>query len=242
MPNNLKTLFEKFLKNLKNGEKNPTTINNYNFYLNRFLGITRISKPRDINPETIRSYKLKLNKIKNKQGKFLSPATQNYHLIALRAFLKYLNQEKLNDLNYKKIILFPHKIKKGESPGKAEIEKILEVPLKTNVSDIIKKRDKAILELLFSSGLKVSALVKLKRSEITKIDSSHQARYWIKEYLKKRKDNSEFLFIRHDRASRLKTINPLTTRSIQRIIQGYTKKAGINKKITPESFRKTQIL
>lgn len=250
MREKLKNLTADLIK-AKKQEVGDATLNNYQFYLSRFFNLMNLSETEEINYQTIRAFRLKLNKLK------LSLSTQNYHLIALRAFLKFLNKENINNLDPKKISLYPVKKKGAEIVSTKDLEKIMEAPEEEKIPEIIKKRDKLLLELLFSSRLKVSMIAKLKRKETNSLNLSQQGKYWLKEYLKKRKDKSEYLFIRHDRAkpkiishppASLKrsfggrgkpyAISPLTPRSIQRIVAGYAKQAGLRQKITPESFRK----
>ncbi|MFH1366992.1 MAG: tyrosine-type recombinase/integrase [Patescibacteria group bacterium] len=240
MQEEIKNLMADFIK-AKKQEVNSATLNNYRFYLNRFFYLLNLSGPEELNYQTVRAFRGKLNQLK------LSPATQNYHLIALRSFLKFLNEENINNLDPKKITLYPVKISKNEPVTKKEIEKIMETPDKDDVSKIINKRDKLLLELLFSSQYKVSKIAKLKIKEVSGLKIGEQGKYWLKLYLKSRKDKSEFLFIRHDRAQpkamrhKPYAISPLTARSIQRIVASCAKKAGIRKKITPESFRNIAI-
>ena len=226
-----------FLK-AKKREVSFGTLGNYKFYLNRFINLMNLAEPEELNYQNVRTFRFKLNKLK------LSQATQNYHLIALRSFLKFLNEENLNNLDPKKITLYPINIIKREPMAKKEMEKIIQSPGNNEISEIIKKRDLALLESLFSTHLKVSKIAGLKIEDVAGLNLSRQGKYWLKEYLKERKDKAEFLFLRHDRAKpktishTLYAMRPLTPRSIQRIVAGYAKKAGFRKKITPESFRK----
>lgn len=233
MKEEIKNLVADFI-NAKKQEVGLATLNNYEFYLNRFINLMNLSETEGLNYQTIRGFRLKLNKLK------LNPATQNYHLIALRAFLKYLNKKNLNNLDPKKISLTPVKTLKKELTTKKEIEKIMETSEEKNISEIINKRDILLLELLFSSRYKVSKIAKLKIKGVSGLNITQQGKYRLKEYLRARKDKSELLFIRHDRAGQQTDSKPLTPRSIQRIVAGYAKMAGLRKKITPESFRKVR--
>jgi len=259
MPKNLKQLTTQFLEYLEIEKgKSAATVKNYDFYLNRFLQMTKASQPNSITTDVIREYRLQLNRLKNPDGKFLKKSTQNYHLIALRSFLKYLAKNDIISLPPEKIELAKQAERQIEFLEGDDLEKLLEAPLKSKESEIIKMRDKAILELLFSTGLRVSELSNLKKDQINlKKDEftvrgkgeklrlvfvSNQAKYYIGEYLKLRNDNFKALFIRHDRAAKrnqteTEKISKLTPRSIQRVIRRYAKEAGIAKKVTPHTLR-----
>lgn len=136
---------------------------------------------------------------------------------------------------------------------KPEVEKLLSAPLETKGPKILQLRDKAILELLFSTGLKVFELANLqqkqmdlKKKEFTVINKQgqpraiflpNQTKYWLKKYLTARRDSFPSLFIRHDRAIGKIEPNNLTSRSIQRLIQKYVKAIGINQIVTPHTLR-----
>ena len=122
-------------------------------------------------------------------------------------------------------------------------------------ADLIKYRDKSILELLFSTGLRVSELAKLKKDNVNLrkeeftvmgkgrksrvVFLSEQARYWLQKYLEKRTDPNSYLFISHDKRTLKQDDDeqPLTPRSIQRLVQKYARAAGITKSITPHTLR-----
>lgn len=230
MREDIKNLLADFIK-AKKQEVGLPTLKNYEFYLDRFFNLINLTGPEDLNYQTIRAFKFKLNKLK------LNTSTQNYHLIALRTFLKFLNEENINNLNPKKISLYPVRINKKEPVTKKEIERIIQSPGNNEISEIIKKRDLALLESLFSTHLKVSKIAKLKMEDIAGLNLSKQGKYWLKAYLKERKEKTPWLFLRHDRAMGNSEPKPLTARSIQRIVASCAKKAGFRKKITPESFR-----
>ena len=263
----LKQLVTEFLEHLEI-EKGTSdkTIRNYHFYLQRFLEQSRINSPQEITSEVIRQYRLWLARFKNPRGGGLIAATQNYHLIALRNFLKYLAKRDIKTLSAEKIELAKTKERQISFLEGEDLEKFLEAPLQAKEKEIIKLRDKTILELLFSTGLRISELTNLKKEDINlKKDEfsvkgkgskwrvvflSNQAKYWLKKYLDGRTDMEPFLFVRHDpafSASRADTAgkkaimdkseNPLTPRSVQRLVKKYTKIAGITKKITPHSIR-----
>ena len=240
--------------------RSEATIKNYDFYLRRFtewMKNKKVTKPEQLKVELVRQYRLWLNKLKSKQDKPLNKKTQNYHLIALRAFLKYLAKRDIKSLAAEKIELAKTEKRTIDFLESNDLERLLNAPFQTKSPDIIKKRDKAMLELFFSTGIRVSELANLQKNQInlnkeeftvTGKGSKHrivflseQARHWIKEYLGKRKDEHDFLFISHDRAASARNKkekeSPLTPRSIQRIIQKYSKLAGITKHVTPHTLR-----
>lgn len=249
---NLKELQRQFLEYLE-VEKNRSlkTIENYDRYLRRFLGLSRAEKPSDITDDLMRNYRLKLNRIKDPSGRELKKQTQFYHLIALRSFLKYLAKRDIKSLA-------PEKVELGKMPARSiefmesdELTRLLETP---HGDTLEKLRDRAILELLFSTGLRVSELtalnrdsIDLKRDEfsvrgkgdkIRPVFLSDQAKSAIKKYLDKREDSDEALFIRVKgvRGGSNEDLR-LTARSVERLVKKYAAAAGITKKVTPHSIR-----
>ncbi len=257
MPQDLKNLIIEFLEYLEIEKgSSKLTVRNYHFYLNRFLKQTKINSPAQISLEIVRKYRLWLSRLKNPRGGNLSPATQNYHLIALRVLLKYLAKRDIKALAGEKIDLAKTSERQISFLEGSDLEKFLDAPLTIKQQDIIKLRDKAILELLFSTGLRVSELSRLKKGDINLkknefsvkgkggrwrvVFLSNQAQYRLKKYLEARKDMESCLFLRYDRAAKKdsKKANPgLTPRSIQRLVKKYAKVAGITKKITVHSIR-----
>lgn len=251
--NNIETLANDFYDYLlieKNRAKRTQI--NYERYLRRFLDYAHISKPEDITLDAIRKFRIYLNGIQAGNGKTLKKQTQLYHLIALRNFLKYLAKRDIKTLS-------PEKIELGKMPSRTiqfmendELNRLLKAPEGTALRDL---RDKALLETLFSSGVRVSEAASLNRNSIDfsrgeftvrgKGDKfrvvflSENARDAIKTYLKKREDIDEALFIRIPRNARFNAAANLrmTPRSIERLIKKYAAKAGIAKKVTPHSLR-----
>lgn len=230
------------------------TIHNYNFYLDRFFKWAKISKPSEITLEKVKSFRLYLNRLPISEEKTISKNTQNYHLIALRSFLKYLAKADIKTLAGEKIELAKMSERQIDFLEGEDLERLLEAPLKTKEAEVIKRRDKAILELLFATGLRVSELADLEREDINlKKDEfsvkgkggkirvvflSLQAKESLADYLKTRQDISEGLFVRHDRArGKIETDEKLTPRSIQRLIKKYSRVAGITKKVSPHTMR-----
>jgi len=228
----------------------PNTVANYKFYLKRFFIWAKISDPAKINQNMIRNYRLWLNRLKDANGQPMKKNTQNYHLIALRAFLKYLAKRDIKTLAPEKIELAKMPDRQIEFLEGSELEAFLEGPENIDQSEILKLRDKAILETLFSTGLRVSELAGLKKeninlkkdeftvrgkgSKLRVVFLSNAAKHWLDKYLKARKDMSEYLFTNHDKAgkkrNKTKDDKGLTPRSIQRIVQKYAKLAALLKK------------
>lgn len=149
----LKQLINDFLEYLEiEKNRSPKTIRNYKFYLGRFLNWAKEPKPEEINLEMIRQYRLWLNRFQNSKGEGLKKDTQNYHLIALRSFLKYLSRRDIKSLSPEKIELAKVSERSIEFLEGNDLEKFLEAPLKIQSKkefDLIQLRDKAILELFF---------------------------------------------------------------------------------------------
>lgn len=237
------------------------TKRNYSFYLLRFFTWLdkKNLKPSDITLPKIKQFRLWLNRQTDSKGNPLKKSTQNYHLIALRSFLKYMAKNDIKILTAEKIELAKTPDRQIDFLEGEDLERLLEAPWQIKIKKIIQNRDKAILEMLFSTGLRVSELASLKKEDINlKKDEftiqgkggktriifiSNQAKYWLKKYLDLRKDMDPALFIGHDRAksARNKTNekinNNLTPRSIERTIKKYARVAGITKKVTPHTMR-----
>lgn len=257
--------------------RSPKTIKNYDFYLRRFLiWFGKDKTPEKITADDIRQYRLWLNRLVDAHEEPLKKNTQNYHLISLRSFLKYLAKRDIKTMAPEKIELMKMPDRTVSFLDSSDLARLLEAPLKFSESLqtenekeqkkglLIKCRDKAILEMLFATGLRVSELNKLKKEQINlKRDEftvlgkgsksrvvflSEQAKYWLKKYLEIRQDMSSYMFVSHDkRTTNNKTINqknkktdtdqPLTPRSIERLVQKYAKVAGITKPVTPHTLR-----
>jgi site-specific recombinase XerD len=257
---NLKTEFLTYLEIEKN--RSPKTVRNYDFYLERFFAQTKIKKPSEITLPVVKQFRLWLNRVENdkRTGENLGKRTQNYHIIALRSFLKYLSKMDVATLAAEKIELAREPERQVEFLEPDELERILEAPLcdkdskRTAKPSVIQIRDKALLELLFSTGLRVSEAanlkkdqVNLKRDEFTVRGKGSKlrvvflteiAKKWLKAYIDQRGDTSLFLFVGHDRAQGgREEINPLTSRSVERMIARYAKAAGIVKHVSPHTMR-----
>ncbi len=207
------------------------TVRNYDHYLSVFLEYARVKAPKDITESLIREYRLWLNR------KDLKKNTQNYYLIALRAFLKYFTKRGLKTISPEVIELAKVGERSIDLITPEELKRLLDSPDASSISGL---RDKAILETLFSTGLRVSELCALPRDldlraeefsvrgkgeKVRVVFLSLEAKDSIKKYLEKRKDiDNDEMF-------------PVTSRSVQRIIKHYAIKAGISKKVTPHVVR-----
>lgn len=236
--------------------RSERTIRNYDFYLHRFAKWAKNPSASKITRDLIHKYRLYLNRLaQGRDAITLKKSTQNYHLIALRSFLKYLARNDITSLPAEQIELAKQSKRTVDFLEDDELSRLLERPLKSS-GGLLALRDKAILELLFSAGLRVSELtglkieqVNLKREEFTvrgKGDKprvcflSDSAKVALKAYLEKRRDTSPYLFVSHDRAKgKRRDAGPLTPRSVQRIVERYATEAGITKKITPHTLRHT---
>lgn len=231
--------------------RSPKTIENYDHYLSRFIGWSKIRTPREITAPLVHHYRLFLNRYEDERGRTLDRKTQSYHIIALRSFLKYLAREDVT-------ALAPEKIEIGKTPQRTvefleadEINRLLASADKETVRGL---RDRAILELLFSAGVRVSELTQLNRKSVSSASNefsvkgkggkyrivflSPDAKKAIFSYLKKRTDIDPALFVRIPKSS-APQINELrlTSRSIQRIVKHYAAKAGIVKNVHPHTLR-----
>lgn len=235
------------------------TIDNYRFFLERFYEMTSdlVSekyKPSEITPEVLRKYRLRLNRYENDRGENLSTLTQSYHLIALRCFLKYLARRGIKTLDHSLVDLPKTTRKQVTFLHFDEVEEILDqIPEDTETG----LRDRAIIELLFSGGLRVSELINLNRDSINlerrefvvrgkgskdrPIFVSKSAAEALKNYLCVRHDSLPALFLNNSRNQQAVDTSGdfrrLTPRSVQRIIEKYVKKAGITKHVTPHTLR-----
>jgi site-specific recombinase XerD len=254
-------LINEFLESLEveNGRSRYTT-RNYELCLSRLLEFQNDFdpendlKPEDITQEWLRKYRLWLNRYQTEKGKGLSVTTQAYHLIALRGFLKYLAKRNIKALDpvlvelprtHRPQVTFLHV---------DEIDRILaEIPLDTEDG----LRDRAIFELLFSTGLRISELTGLNRGDVNltrrefmvrgkgqkdrPVFISQSAADAVQDYLDERKDKLPALFLNNSRNQPMVGTSGdyrrLTPRSIERIINKYVRAAGITKHVTPHTLR-----
>ncbi len=252
----LSVLIQRFLDYCE-VEKNqsPRTICNYTHYLNRFLNFAGNIEPNRITLDRVHEYRLHLNRIKDESGESLGTKTQSYHIIALRAFLKYLIKNDIKTLAPEKIELPKIPERTVEFLEREEIERIFAAVDASKANGL---RDLAILETLYSTGLRVSELAKLNRNQIDfktnefmvrgkgrkprLVFLSDRAAEKIKTYLAARTDAFDPLFINSKGAKSAADITlgekrRLTTVSIENIVRKYTRQAGIIKKVTPHTLR-----
>ncbi len=259
MPTLLQQSIANYLLHLENKEGAAgATARNYRFYLERFVAITRAKRITDINASSVQKFRGALANTRSQRGDLMRPATINYHLIAVRSLCTFLQSRGQSVLNPDRISLIKVSTRPRQSPNISEIRRLLEAPLNNASADITQKRDKAILELLSSTGLKVAELAGLTkhdidfrdnivaigglRSKARHIPFTNQARYWIRQYLGERTDMLPALFIRHDKAKKKQLDKAadtyrLTPRSIQRMIKKYVKSAGLDPRTSPQSLR-----
>lgn len=258
MSSRLEQLKREFLEHVEIEKGNSLkTVNNYDYYLSRFLEFAKITEPKEITDDKIRDFRLFLNrqpgaKIRGQQSATLKKNTQNYHLIALRSFLKYLMKREVPSLAPDRIELAKIKERSLDLISVDELNRLLDAPNKVldDKNQLRILRDKAILELFFSTGLRLSELCSLNRDldlskdefsvrgkgeKVRVVFLSSSAKDSIREYLKNRKDLNEPLFIQYSR--NIKDGSRLTSRSIERIVRYYAIVAGISKKVTPHVIR-----
>lgn len=235
------------------GGRSAKTAENYKLYLERFVEFTNDIHVEKITAEVIRKYRLWLNRYKNPLDEGLSTITQSYHLIALRGFLKYLGERNIPSLPADKIKLPKVSRKQVNFLHYDEVTRLLDAVKGDDESAL---RDRAIIELLFSSGLRVSELVNLNRGHInTKrrefmvrgkgqkdrpVFISKSAADKVDEYLATRIDNLPPLFLSYSRnnvANQTGDYRRLTARSIQRMIAKYGRLAGLTKHVHPHAMR-----
>lgn len=232
-------------------EKNQSekTLENYRHYLGRFREFAGNIDASRITLDLVHKYRLHLSRRK------LGIKTQNYHVIALRAFLKYLIKNDIKTLAPEKIDLSKIPERTVEYLSREELERLFKaVPMNSTRG----MRDRAIMETLYSTGLRVSELTNLNRSQVDLrrgefmvrgkgkkprvVFLSERAKKHIAAYVKARTDNFEPLFLNHGRTKKNEDLSlgekrRLTTVSVENIVRNYTRRAGIIKKVTPHTLR-----
>lgn len=253
-PTRLRMLAEQFLEHLEiELNRSPKTIESYRRSLEKFFIWSGAEAPSDITIDKIRSYRIFLNR-PNTESIILAKNTQNYHVVVLRSFLKYLAKEDIVSVPAEKLEI-------GKTPDRQvdfleyeEVERLLAAAGDTTLRGL---RDRAILELFFSAGLRVSELTSLDRdhvnldkgefgirgkgSKLRVVFISASAKTWLRRYLEKRIDMDPALFISIPKKSlgkeRTNGSLRLTERSVQRLVKRLATKAGIVKDVHPHTLR-----
>ncbi len=265
--NDLKQQFLEYIE-IEKG-RSLKTVENYDRYLSRFIEHTKVKNPADVNDSMVREFRLWLNRQETRREKGLAQTTlkkktQNYYMIALRAFLKYMARMDVKSMS-------PDRIELAKIPERSldlitadELERLLDAPDTNTLRGL---RDRTMMELLFSTGLRVSELCALPREINLKLDElsvrgkgekvrvvfiSEESKKWLKTYLDKRDDMDDALFVqilgtsKDENKSGGKGLAKLavgrdsmrlTSRSVERIVKQYAVNAGISKKVTPHVIR-----
>lgn len=263
MPSNIKKLHADFLEDLEIGQgRSAKTVENYNRYLMRFYKEQNVTSIAGITPEAVRSFRRWLNESaprqQNMADRGVSLATSNYHLIALRQFLKYLAKRDIEAMSPDKVglaklgerdidVLYPEEIDALFLAIKYKIQST------KPGSDLARLRDAAILEVLYSTGMRVAELCSLDRDDIREDNNelairgkgnkvrvvflSPTAREAIQVYVKIRGDIDPALFVQHSANASGASDLRITPRSVQRLIKKYAVLAGLTKTVTPHTLR-----
>ena len=223
------------------------TIENYDHYLTRYFVQMKIKGVKDISEQNVREFRLWLNRQAGTNNASMKRRTQNYYMIALRAFLKFLRKRDIPAISPEKIELAKLPERELDLISPAELGRLMQAANGTEEKDL---RDRAILELFFSTGLRVSELCALnndldlsqdsfsvrgKGEKVRVVFLSSAAKTAVASYLKARKDMAEALFVNVSAGNSIPS--RLTPRSVERIIKKCAAKAGITKKMTPHILR-----
>ena len=258
MASDLKSLKTQFLEHIEIEKgRSVKTVENYDRYLMRFLNYAKVSSPSQITEQKVREFRITLNRSSGVSGT-MKKNTQNYHLIALRAFLKFLRKRDVVSLN-------PERIELAKTGGRDldlitadELNRIMKAPTGDTLPAL---RDRAMLELFFSTGLRVSELcglnqdidltrdefsVRGKGEKVRVVFLSPSAKEAVAAYIKKRGDMSDALFVSYGKGGAKSAqgrpasggdLPRITPRSVERTVKQYAIKAGITRKVTPHVIR-----
>lgn len=242
----LKTQFLEYLE-IEKG-RSIKTVENYDRYLTRFFAYAKISSPSKLTENLVREFRLHLNRQQGVSGT-MKHKTQNYYLIALRAFLKYMRKRGIESLNPERIELAKVGARDLDLITAQELDRLMAGPSGSSLRSL---RDRAILELFFSTGLRVSELCSLDRDidlsrdefsirgkgeKVRVVFLSPTAKKSIREYLDKRGDIDDALFVQMGKNAKNSKDRRLTPRSVERLVKHYAIKAGITRKVTPHVIR-----
>lgn len=237
------------------------TVRNYDHYISKFISFSKVTSPKGITDDAVREFRLAINrsagvKVRGQTSATMKKNTQNYHLIALRQFLKYMMKRGVTSLSPDRIELAKVGARHLDLISGSELSRLLAAPLKDDKGkDMIDPeapalRDKAILELFFSTGLRLAELCSLnadidlskdelsirgKGEKVRVVFISDDAKSAIKKYLAKRKDMDEPLFVQY--SPNKGESARLTPRSIERMVKKYATISGISRKVTPHVLR-----
>lgn len=255
-------LIEDFLEHLEiESGRSQKTVENYRLYLERFLDIAlEITgkdelKASELDKDLLRKYRIRLNRYGSENGgDDLKVITQTYHLIALRGFLKYLTKRDIKSLDPSLVELPKVARKQVTFLHFDEVEDMLE---QIDLSTESGLRDRAIIELLYSGGLRVSELVGLNRDSVNLVKREFMVRGKgskdrpifiseacadrVAEYLDARTDSLPALFLNNSK--NLQAVDTsgdyrrITARSVERIVEKYARLAGITKHVSPHTLR-----
>lgn len=253
--NSLAELKRQFLEYLEiERGRSVKTVENYDRYLERFFAFAKVKKVGDLTEEQVREFRIYLNRQPGtKMGGRMEPMkrrTQNYYLIALRAFLKFLRKRGIEALSPERIELAKVPERSIDLISAVELKRLMNAPDQKTLEG---RRDKAILELLFSTGLRISELcglsiddvdltrdefsVRGKGDKVRVVFLSDSARITLQDYLKHRKDMDDAMFVRYGRKMNDGGDLRLAPRAVQRLIKRYAIQAGITRKVTPHVIR-----
>lgn len=253
----LERLAQEFLEHLEiELGRSPRTITSYTQVLTTFFDWGSLKAPRDITALKVRGYRVFLNRKETQRGDTLKPTTQAYHAIVIRTFLKYLAKQDVETLPAEKVEVGRVPDRQVDFLEADELERLLG---SVDGTTLKARRDRAILELLFSAGLRVSELTSLNRDQVNlKKDEfsvrgkgnklrivflSERAREVLEDYLDHRTDVDPALFVGHGKKGLTNKQNSkressrLTPRSVERLVKYYAKKAGIVKDVHPHTLR-----
>ena len=250
MASDLKSLKTQFLEYLEIEKgRSVRTVENYDRYLTRFLAQTKVTSPQKLTEQVVREFRLWLNRQPGNGGD-MKKKTQNYYLIALRAFLKYLRRQNIQSLDPERIELAKVGGRDLDLMSASELDRLLKAPTGNSLQAL---RDRAILELFFSTGLRVSELCSLnsdidltrdefavrgKGDKVRVVFLSPAAKKAIAEYLKKRGDMGEALFVSQRKGfAKGMDAHRMTPRGVELMVKQYATKAGITRKVTPHVIR-----